>query len=357
MKKRYITSLVLLIVMPFLTQCASQQEVDTLKYHIMSVNKKLDDMKINTVEQMQQRQASSSGQLDQLQTDILQLKSELEENAHMNRMLQEQNKELQLAVQSLSSEQQDVLNTKLAELNAKIATQKESLTAIQEARIRDAERRSKAAKRAAEEAMRKAKQASLAKAPVATRKTEKTTGIVHLLPTSKKVVFSQTTGTSTIKVNPITTSSQPNPTVSRSATPKPKKTKATETTPQAAPKAVDTLQKAQQKFKDGQYKEAFTLFEGHASGKGSSKTAIISRYMMGESLFMLGEYDQAIIQYQQIISSFPGNPQAAKALLRQGEAFEQLSDNETARIIYKKIISAYSSSPEAATAKKKISAL
>ncbi len=353
MKKQYITSLVLLIIMPFLTQCASQQEVDTLKYHIMSVNKKLDDMKINTVEQMQQRQASSSGQMDQLQTDILQLKSELEENGHMNRMLQEQNKELQLAVQSLSTEQQEVLNTKLAELNTKIATQKESLAAIQEARVRDAERRSKAAKRAAEEAMRKAREASLAKTTVTTG----ATGAVHLRPNAKKVLFSQASGTSTIKVNPITTGSQPNATINKPAAPTIKKPAPPKVATPAPTRTVDTLAKAQQKFKDGKYKEAFALFEKHASKKGSNKTAILSRYMMGESLFMQGEYDQAIIQYQQIISSFPGNPQAAKALLRQGEAFEQLSDPETARIIYKKILSAYSSSPEAAAAKKKMSSL
>lgn len=357
MKKQYITSLVLLIVMPFLTQCASQQEVDTLKYYIMSVNKKIDEMKVNTVEQMQQRQASSSGQLDQLQSDILQLKSELEENGHMNRMLQEQNKELQLAVQSLSTEQQELLNTKLAELNAKIVTQKESLAAIQEARIRDAERRSKAAKKAAEEAMRRAKQASLAKATVTTGSSGSTAGVIHLRPTAKKVLFAQSSSGSAIKVNPITTSSQSNTTISKPAAPKVKKPETPVVAAPATPKTVDTLEKAQQKFRDGQYKEAFTLFEEHASGKGSNKTTITSRYMMGESLFMQGEYDQAIIQYQQIISSFPGNPMAAKALLRQGEAFEQLSDNETARIIYKKIISAYGSSPEAKTAKKKIASL
>ncbi|MEA3466801.1 MAG: tetratricopeptide repeat protein [Thermodesulfobacteriota bacterium] len=343
MKKHYFTSLILISIMPFLTQCASQQEVDTLKHHVRIINKKLDDMKENTVGQMQQRQASSSGQLDQLQNDILQLNSTLDENQHMNRMLQEQNKELQLEVQNLSTEQEKTLNTKLAELDTKIATQKESLTAIQQARVQDAERRSKAAKKAADDAMRKAQQASLAKT------TSRSSGSVHLRPTAKKVIFSPPPRSSTVKANTTAPPTRTSTKVSKPAAP-------VVATP-AVVESVDTLGKAQQKYRDGKYKEAFSLFEENASRKGSNKTAITSRYMMGECLFKQGHYDQAIIQYQQIISNYPGNPQAAKALLRQGEAFEQLSDNETARIIYKKITTSYSSSPEAETAKKRISSL
>ena len=299
-------------------------------------------MKLNTVDQMQQRQAMSSGQLDQLQADILQLKSKLEENAHMNRMLQEQNKELQLAVQNLSSQQEIKLNTRIAELDSKIATQKESLTAMQRARIQDMERRSKAAKRAADDAMRKAQQASLAKS------TPRAKGVLHLTATSKKVLFSTTPSAGTRTAAPIATP--------QAAT---KTTAAKTTTSKAvvASNTVDSFGKAQQKYRDGNYQEAFTLFEENVSRKSSNKTGITSRYMMGECLFQQGKYDQAIIQYQQIISNFPGNPQAAKALLRQGEAFEQLSDNETARIIYKKIAASYGSSPEAETAKKRISGM
>lgn len=360
MKKRYLTSLVLLCFIPLLTQCASQQEVDTLKYHVRTVNKKLDDMKKNTVGQMQLRQANSSGQLEQLQADILQLRSTLEENSHMNRLLQKQNKELQLAVQNLSTEQQATLNTKLNELNSKIATQKKSLTLMQQERIKEAMRRSKAAKKAANEAMRKAQKAS--RAPVSNSRS--TSGSVHLQPSAKKILIANKPASAgSITINPITTPTQtqkdkksarkPAVTASKAAAPKVAKVAAPKTS-----KTVDTLGKAQQKFRDGRYDEAYTLFQKHASSsKGSRTTALTSRYMMGECLFKQNKYDQSIIQYQQIISNAPGSQQAAKALLRQGEAFEQLSDNETARMIYKKILSSYGSSPEAAEAKKKISSL
>ncbi len=353
MKKRYLTTLILIGLMPLLSNCASQEDITNLNYHVRSINKKLEDMKLNTVNQMQQRQATSSGQLEQLQADILQLKSRLEENAHMNRMIQEQYKELQISVQNLGIQQDEKLNTKLAELDSKILTQKESLTAIQQARVQDAERRARAAKRAADEAMRKAQQASIAKAsrqaPVVSSSSP-SGRIRHIPRTSKKILFERkevggSVANKTIKVNPISTSPRQRPVTS-----------ANKPVP-AAKDSGDTLARAQQKYRDGKYKEAYKLFEKIASKKGPTKTKITARYMMGESLYKRGEYDQAIIQYQKIISNYPGNPQAAKALLRQGEAFEQLSDIETARIIYKKITASYGSSPEAETARKKISSL
>ncbi len=341
MKKKYITAFLVLSFLLLLSSCASQQDVQALNYHVRSINKKLDDMKVNTVDQMQQRQAMSSGQLDQLQVDILKLKSKLEENNHKNRMLEEQNKELQLAVERLASQLEGKLNLKLSELDSKIASQKETLTALQLARIQDAERRSRAAKLAADAAMQKAQQAALARNSGAK-------SIVHIKAISKKVLFQQGTR-SNIKVNPIATTPKSSDSTKPSRSTPPAQT--------AVVEQVDNYASGMQSYRDADYRKAYKYFQKSISDKGSRSSVITSRYMMGESLFKLGQYDQAIIEYQQIISNFPGNPQAAKALLRQGEAFEQLSDKETAKIIYKKLIASYGSSPEAATAKKKISSL
>lgn len=342
MKKRYLTTFILIGLTPLLSNCASQKDVQNLNYHVRSINKKLENMKVNTVDQMQQRQATSSSQLDQLQSDMLQLKSKLEENAHMNRMLQEQNKELQLAIQNLSLQQEEKINTKIAELDSKINSQKESLTAMQQARVQEAERRSKAAKKAADDAMRRARQASLAKAAPSSRSSD----MIHLSPSSKKILFAKSSqeAKKTTKVNPISTSAGSAGTITGPPKPVVKKT-------------TNTLDKAQKKFRDGKYKEAYRLFEKSISPKSSTETSIRAIYMMGECLFKQGQFDKAIIQYQQIISNYPGNPQAAKALLRQGESFEQLSDTETARIIYRKITASYGSSPEAETARQRINSL
>jgi tol-pal system protein YbgF len=347
MKKKYLTSLLLLVLLPLLSNCASQNDVKTLNYHVRSINKKLDDMKVNTVDQMQQRQADSSGILDQMQADILVLKSKLEENSHMNRMLQEQNKELQLAVQNLQTKQEKKMDSTIAELNSKIALQNESLAAIQQARVREAERRSKAASIAAADAMRRAQAAKVAKVTAANKaaaSNSRSTGIVHIQAGSQKVKLTPTTTVPATNVTKQSTNS------SRPVT--------KNTTAGLPPKPVqDSFSKAQQQYRNGKYKDAYTLFEKSASNRSDQTMAINSRYMMGECLYKQNQYDQAIIQYQQIISNYPGKPEAAKALFRQGESFEQLSDNETAKIIYTKLTKSYSSSPEAASARKRIEAL
>ncbi len=348
MKKKYLTAILLFSVVPFLSNCATREDVTLLNQHIRALNKKIDTIKEDpTVNQMQKRQANSSSQLDQMEAEILQLKSLLEENGHMNRMLQEQNKELQGAVLTLQTKQEQELSTQLAELNNKISLQEQSLATIRQARIDDANRRSKAAAIAAEEAMRKANAASAAQKsaarPVATQ---------HIRVSAKKIVHSG------VSASPVPTSSYP---TAKPAVAKRSQAKAEKVTPvkEAAPavnNSGDNFSQAQQQFAKKQYKKAYTLYEKHTESVGQ-KESIQARYMMGECLFKQGQYDQAIIQYQQIISSFPGNPQAAKALLKQGEAFEQLSDRDTAKIIYKKITASYSTTPEAEIAKERISSL
>ncbi len=342
MKKQYLTSLLLLGLTPFLTQCASQDEVSTLNYHLRTLNQKVEQLKEDTtVDQMQKRQANYSGLMDQLQADILILRSQLEENGHLTRMLQEQNKELQQAVANLKQLQEQELDNALAKLNTRMTIQEEAMEALRQARIDDAERRSKIAAKAAEEAMRKAREASAARSSMGQSETNP-----HIGVTAAKVVYSPAVSSSQV---PTPVADTP-PQVS---SPSPAQT----VTPQATDTSADFFSQGKAKFDQGQFQNAYTLFEKHISNKGSGKDTIPARYMMGECLFQQGEYDQAIIQYQQIISHFPGNPQAAKALLRQGDAFEQLSDNDTAKIIYKKVIASYGSTPEAETARKRMSSL
>lgn len=342
MKKSYYISIFALCLIPLLSSCASQQDVNTLKYHVRSINKKLEDMKVNTVNRMQQRQADSSGVMDEIQTELLQLKAKLEENAHTNRLLQEENNELKLAVTKLQSSQEDlirnkvtVLDVKLSALDRKIVLQGESLDAIQQARVKEAKRRSKTAAIAADAALRKAEAAKRAQlSPIQSQP-----GVIQIHPEKMKIKIETSLGSSaklTIASPKIATGSKP------AIIKKP-----------VAP-VLDSYSMAQQKYRDGDFDQALALFERSISERGKSANTIVARYMVGECLFQKQEYDQAAIQYQQIITNYPGNPQTAKALLRQGEAFEQLSDNATAKIIYRKLNDSFSTTPEAATARQRM---
>lgn len=165
MKKSVLKIALLLSASTFLFSCASQKDVQDLRYQLRIVNKKIADMKVDTVDPLQKRQAAASGQMDMLEQDIMQLKSQLDESYQLNQRLREQNKELGESISSIAQneasqrqealrkmeEQQREKEAKLTELlNQKIREQEESVKAIQQARIKEAERRAKEAAIAAE---------------------------------------------------------------------------------------------------------------------------------------------------------------------------------------------------------------
>ncbi len=340
MKKNILTISVIIAITPFLIQCASQGDINKLNYQLRIVNKKVDDMKIGTVGQMQKRQAASSSQIDEVKKEVLVLKGQLEETAHLNRLLREQNKELEASFKLYSKkvelEQEKALedfeirdkqkNAKLAQLEEEIAKQQGMVTAIQEARIRDAERKAQAAAKSAQVAKEKARASSKALAR------SENSRVVKITADKMKIIKNTTTKSSS------------------TATTERNKPKLNST---AVAPAANLLQIADQQFASGNFKKAFTNYEKFTEKNTGGKKNITARFMMGECLFYQKEYDQAILQYQKIISNHPQHPRAPSSLLKQGMSFEKLSDIETAKIIFKKIMKAYSSSPEAATAKER----
>ncbi len=358
MKKPFANLLVLLTFTPFLVQCATQDEVRTLSYQLRAVNKKLEDMQANTVSDIQKKQANSSGQLTEMQQEILALKSELEATAVANRQLQEQNKELESSLQGIVNQKTSENEAKISQLNEQLKQQQDSVTALHEARAQEADRKAKAAAEAAEAAKLKAKTAATPQG-----------GLVMIQAEQKKLVK----GKPSAPVKPETAVIKPTP----ASPPPPAKPAATasvappaETVPAAvaqAPKketeqpknepGEEIYTQAQKKYEGGDYQGAYETYESYVDQHGSGANAVQARYMMGESLYHQKEYDQAILQYQKIISGQPKHAKAPAALLKQAMAFEQLSDKDTAKIIYQKIINTYGSSPEAGQAKSKLSSL
>lgn len=73
-----------------LTQCATQDEVQNLQHQLRAVNQKLEDVKSNTVGQMQKKQASSVSKLDQVEDETQRIKSSIEENTSQTNQFREQ---------------------------------------------------------------------------------------------------------------------------------------------------------------------------------------------------------------------------------------------------------------------------
>ena len=316
MKKSVFNFILLLAVAPFLVQCASQTDLNDLRYQLRIVNKKLEDMKSTTVGQLQQRQAAASGQVDQLEQDIMQLKSQLEETYHLNEKLKVQNQELVTTISNVAETEavkreealkqfevaQQEKELKLTEaLNEKLRVQQESVKAIQEARLKEAERRAKEASIAAQLAKSRAKSA--------TADMQSSGSTSHIRSAQKKVRLStpeQAPTPVTVKAQTPEKISQATPVDEPAATsPAPAPAKAQEPAAVAVQPATeqspDNFGKAQRLYDSGKFKEALPLFE-QVAANSSDGNSVDARFMMGESLFNQKEYDKAIMQYQNIIS-------------------------------------------------------
>jgi tol-pal system protein YbgF len=338
---------------PLLVHCAMQSDVNDLRYQLRIVNKKLEDMKANTVGQLQKNQAATVGQMDSLENEILALKSQLEDSDHLNQRLREQNKELEETINGVAQDEaskreamaqkleaiQQEKEAQLAELNERLAQQQKSVKAMQEARLIEAERKAKEAALTAELAKSKALSSS------------KTVSSQHLGVDKKKVKLAAPEPSSNNK-----TAVTPEKVTASPVDTKPAQIAAKQTPPPPPPVANKPsedevlLDNARKLYANKDYKGALPLFTQVADSKDSSADTVEARYLMGECLLELKEYDKAIMQFQRIISQNPNHSRAAAAMLQQGITFEKLSDKDTAKVIYKKLLKQHPSSPEATTA-------
>ncbi|MFT5698096.1 MAG: TolA-binding protein [Desulforhopalus sp.] len=363
MKKSVLKIALLLSAATFLVSCASQQDVEDLRYQLRIVNKKISDMKSDSVDPLQKRQAAASGQMDLLERDIMQLKSQLDESYQLNQRLREQNKELGESISSIAQneasqreeamrkmeEQQREKEAQLTQLlNQKISEQEQSVKAIQQARIKDAERRAKEASIAAERAQKRSRsvssnvasnQSNMQHIKATQTKTKHSVVAPPIVPTTKQV-----------QTRPSQTVAQPITAAVQSTAPK------TPPTQTATVSAGNEFSEAQSLYDRQKYSQAYTIFDQVAT-TSSAANKVDARYMMGECLFAQKEYDKAIMQYQKIIAQNAGHSKAPAAMLKQAMAFEKLADKDTAKVIYKKVLKKHGSSPEAKTAQERLNKL
>lgn len=357
MKNTFRNFFILVSSATLLASCASTSDVEDLRYQLRIVNKKIEDMKSTTVGQLQKRQAAALGHMDQLETDILELKAQLEESYHLNQRLKEQNKELEESINSFAQheaakreevlkrleEQQQAKEAALLELNNKLLMQEESVKAIQAARIKEAERRAKEAALEAELARKRSQAAtkgsySTKKHLLATRKKVKKSVVAPPIDKGTKDSLRSSAGSSVAQP---TQDSRKQAQVSKIATVPPRA-------------ATSNFEKGNNLYNRKKYKAAFNTFEQIVNSPSSDKR-VDARFMMGECLFEQKEYDKAIMQYQKIISQYSSHPIAPNAMLKQAAAFEKLLDKDTAKVIYKKLAKKHPATAEGNKAKEKLS--
>ncbi|MCL2341219.1 MAG: hypothetical protein FWC49_05890, partial [Proteobacteria bacterium] len=291
-----------------LTQCATQDDVANLQRQLRSVNQKVEDVRTNTVGQMQKRQASSVSKLDQVEDETQRIRSSIEENSSQNTQFREQVNQNLAKLQGSVDNTKSSQDAKIAELNQKIAALEEKLSTVsehyskaQQERVSEADKKAQAAAQKAEAAKQKAAQASAAAAqPPASSSASQPAGVVKMTPEGKKTkVAAGAAAPAASEPAPAKKTAEPPKKEPAAAAPAPAAEKAAAEKPASS---SDPFAAGMNHFKDKKYKDAYKSFEQSLSANPNGGQAAKSLYYMGESLYNQGEYDLAILDYQKVIS-------------------------------------------------------
>ncbi len=360
MKRAVLYSIVLLGFSTLLVQCvATQQDVEYTNVKVRKmdtkvddINKEIDELKKQTVQDVQARQAATGDRLDYQQSEILRLQAEIEENNFVVRQVKEENKELKkLLLNRMDTSEQSRLGD-INSLNERMALAEEQLLkalervtfaeneirAIKEARSREASQRAMDAAQRAREAEKKARTATVA---------QKSSRVAReIKPETFKVDVSRQN---------ITESSAEEMEAERVAA-KPV-VKTTVPPPPPPPQVSGTYEEGMDLFKQKKYREAYNNFADYLENNPSGPQAVNARYYVAESLYEEKDYELAILEFQKVIVEHPKHSLAPKALYKQGLSFEKIGDPETARIVYNKLVDTYPGGAETASAKSRLESL
>jgi len=358
MNKTFLYAIVLLNFSTLLVQCvATQQDVEytnvkvrKMDTKVEDINKEIEELKKQTVQDVQARQAETGDRLDYQQSEILRLQGEIEENNFFIRQVQDENRELKnLLLARLDSAEQNrsqdtsrlserlqVTEEQLLRALERVGLAENEIKAIKQARSQEAAQRAMEAAQEAREAERKARMSS----EQLTSRPPK-----EIEPEAVKIDVSSRNITETSADEKEAEMTESVPEVKPAAPPSP------------SPSVSSTYDQGINLYKQKKYRDAYNSFAEYLDDNPSGSVAVNARYYAAESLYEDKDYELAILEYQKVIVEHPKHELAPKALYKQGLAFEKIGDPETARIVYNKLVDSYSKSGEAASAKNRLESL
>jgi tol-pal system protein YbgF len=314
MLKRYLSMMVLLGISPFLVQCATQKEVQTLDLRVRNVDNRLVNMETEvqgSLQRIQKQLAQQSVALDRLKGDILQARGQLDESSRSYQMLR---KESAVVKEQLAGTVGDI-SSKMTVLSEQVDETLSGLEEVKEQRLREE----------TERVIREAKEAELAAAKAREQAAAKSGGPKKLEPRETKKKASEAVATTRAVVKP---------TVEQGL-----------------------YGEAQTAFRAKEYKKAHSLFSQYLKKNPRGGKSAEARFYLGESLFNRGEFELSILEFQRVIDDYRGSVKAPIALLKQGLAFEKLNDRGTAKMVYYKLLDEFPKSNQATQARKRLDVL
>ncbi len=368
MKRSVLYSVVLLSFSTFLVQCvATQQDVEytnvkvrKMDTKVEDINKEIEELKQQTMQSVQSRQAETGDRLDYQQSEILRLQGIIEENNFFIRQVQEENRDLKkLLLKRIdtsdqnSSEERNRLNERLALTDEQLLKALERVTfaenevkAIKEARSQEASQRAMEAAQRAREAERKARTAA-AEQQKRSKPREIKPEAHKIDVSSQNIIETSAEEKEAEKVEKVE-KVEPKPEVKTAAPPPPLPT---------PPAVSSTYDQGMILFKQKKYRDAYNSFAEYLDKNPSGPQAVNARYYAAHSLYEDKDYELAILEFQKVIVEHSKNALAPKALYKQGLSFEKIGDPDTARIVYNKLVDTYPKSEEVAPAKTRLESL
>jgi tol-pal system protein YbgF len=362
---RHRSLILCLLISPLLLQCmATQQDLKSLELRLRTVNnrvvnldKNIEDLQEettnrankNTVETLQKHQANTADFIDGLNTQLLQIKGQMEENTHHYQKLQEDAvdyrdslstrfHDLNDGIENLRTTQDalagkiNTLEKRIQDNSAIIREISAELDRLQEAKAAEATERARKAANAAAAAAQAAAEAKARAAAQARAAGEKSAAL------GKPKTITPEVSKKTLNGPAAKTGA---------ATPEP--------APRANPEK-DLYDSGIAAFTAKKFQDAYAAFTSYIEKYPRGNLIANARFWLGDSLYAQNEFELAILEYQKVIADYPKHDKAAAALLKQGLAFEKLQDTETAKLVYYKLVDDYPDSREAAVGKKKLAA-
>jgi len=370
MKRAVLYSLALLGLSTLLVQCvATQQDVEytnvkvrKMDSKVEDIDKEIDELKKQTVQGVQARQAETSNRLDYLQSELNRLQGEIEENNFFIRQVQDENTELRKKLLSRLDTSEQNRSTDINRLEERLILTEEQLLkaqervglaeseimAIKEARSREANQRAMEAAQRAREAEKKARMSAEPEIssgppreiePDAFKTNVSSQNIIEPSAEEKKDDVAES-----------------KPEVKTAAAPSP-------SPPEPVPQPItskpvaSSYDQGMNLFKQKKFRDAYNSFAEYLDKNPTASEAVTARYYGAESLYEDKDYELAILEFQKVIVEYPRHELAPKALYKQGLAFEKIGDPETARIVYNKLVDTYPKSEEVASTKNRLESL
>lgn len=119
-------------------------------------------------------------------------------------------------------------------------------------------------------------------------------------------------------------------------------------------KAQAEYQQAFNLLKQAQYDQAITAFDNFLRKYPASQYSANAQYWMGEAHYVARRFNEAITEYMKLVTNYPESKQVSNGLLKIGYSFYELGKPDDAKNVLEDLIKRYPGTPAARDAEDRL---